>query len=938
MQLAPFEPLCSPLSGKAPERASLRLQFALCLLLGLATIHVTAAPAITSISPNAGPLAGGQSVAITGTELTGATSVTFDGIAASSFTVDSATQITATTPAHAAGSVDVVVVTAGGTATSTDGYAYTSLIDVSDPPVLPVGHSPIIGLGIVGSRVLLTTTVEAYETPHYPGGVFAKVFDVSDVGVQLDNDSFSLPPGLNPAVVYFTGGAFQQTLYTYKRSPPGQTGVALTGFTARPGGIAEDGTGAIYLSNVSAGTTGVAKFPDASTGTPTLIFGTVGSGAGELVAPRALAFGPDGLLYVLDSGSNQIVSFTTDGVHQRSFALTDAAEPTSIAISPTRRLYTANGNGGGNIYDLCTGASLGSFTASATFPEPPGSGKTSLLLDGQGYLYVYDVATGLHLFADPESVTATATITSVVQNAGPSSGGQSVTITGTNLGCATSVTFGGTAATSFTVDSPTQITATTPAHAAGAVDVVVNTAGNTATLTAGYTFADAPTIGTISPNAGPLGGGQSVTITGTNLTNATSVTFDGIAATTFVVDLATQITAMTPAHAAGIVNVIVTTAGGSANTNYTYIAGPTIGTISPNAGPLGGGQNVTITGTDLTGTTSVTFDAIAATSFIVDSATQITATTPAHAAGVVDVVITTAGGSATSTGGYTYTSAPILTSISPSAGPVAGGQIVTITGSSLSGATAVTFGGVAATSFTVDSPTQITATTPAHAAGAVDVIVTTPGGPVTSSNGYTYASAPAITNISPNAGPLAGGQIVTITGASLSGATTVTFGGVAASFTIDSPTQITVTTPANAAGAGDVVIVTAGGSATSAGGYTYAAPATILSVDPSSGPTSGGQSVTITGADFTGTTSVTFGGVEAASFTVDSPTQITAITPAHSAGLVDVVVVTPGGSDTASDAYLFAAAVGAGIPLLSPWLLVGLAAALAGLAAMKLRS
>ena len=71
------------------------------------------------------------------------------------------------------------------------------------------------------------------------------------------------------------------------------------------------------------------------------------------------------------------------------------------------------------------------------------------------------------------------------------------------------------------------------------------------------------------------------------------------------------------------------------------------------------------------------------------------------------------------------------------------------------------------------------------------------------------------------------------------------------------------------------MVAAPGGNVTSTGGYTYAAPPTIGTVTPSSGPNSGGTSVTISGSSFTGATVVTFGGVAATSFTVNSATQIT---------------------------------------------------------------
>jgi hypothetical protein len=84
------------------------------------------APTVTSVSPNSGSPAGGTTVIITGTNFSVAnTSVTFGGIAATSFTVNSSTQITATAPADAVGSVNVVVSTITGTSGSSSLDTYT---------------------------------------------------------------------------------------------------------------------------------------------------------------------------------------------------------------------------------------------------------------------------------------------------------------------------------------------------------------------------------------------------------------------------------------------------------------------------------------------------------------------------------------------------------------------------------------------------------------------------------------------------------------------------------------------------------------------------------------------------------------------------------------------------------------------------------------------
>ena len=177
----------------------------------------------------------------------------------------------------------------------------------------------------------------------------------------------------------------------------------------------------------------------------------------------------------------------------------------------------------------------------------------------------------------------------------------------------------------------------------------------------------------------------------------------------------------------------------------TTVLAPAITAISPASGPISGGTSVVITGTGLTGATAVSFGATPTTGFTVNSATQITATAPAGAAGTVDVAVTTAGGTSAVSAAdrYTYVATPTVTGLAPSSGPISGGTSVVITGTGLTGATAVSFGATPTTGFTVNSATQITATAPAGAAGTVDVTVTTVGvtSAVSASDRYTYVLA-----------------------------------------------------------------------------------------------------------------------------------------------------------------------------------------------------
>jgi uncharacterized protein with beta-barrel porin domain len=285
------------------------------------------------------------------------------------------------------------------------------------------------------------------------------------------------------------------------------------------------------------------------------------------------------------------------------------------------------------------------------------------------------------------------------------------------------------------------------------VTVKVTALGGDASLPDGFTYVPpVPVVGPVVPNSGSTAGGTTVTITGTGFTGVTAVSFGGVAATGFAFVNDTTITATTPAHEAGAVTVKVTALGGDANglNAFTYkaAAAPTISGVAPNSGSTAGGTGVTITGTGFTGATAVTVGGTAATGVTVVNDTTITATTPAHVAGKVTVEVTAPGGSANLPNGFTYAAAaPTISGIAPATGSTAGGTAATITGTGFNGATAVTFGGTAATSFTVVSDTSITATTPAHAAGAVAVAMTTPGGSANLPNGFTYsAPAPTVTN------------------------------------------------------------------------------------------------------------------------------------------------------------------------------------------------
>ncbi len=326
-------------------------------------------------------------------------------------------------------------------------------------------------------------------------------------------------------------------------------------------------------------------------------------------------------------------------------------------------------------------------------------------------------------------------------------------------------------------------------------------------------------------------------------------------------------------------------------------AGPHVTSFTPTCGPVG--TNVDVNGNNFQGATHVTFNGVEA-SFIVQSEHLIKTTVPTGATtGKIGVV--SPQGSDTSSTDFTVSSScaptPTISSFSPTSGPV--GTSVTINGANLTGATAVTFGGVSAPTFSVNGTgTRITAIVPS---GAVTgkITVTTPGGTATSATNFTVTgvAAPTISSFSPTSGPV--GTSVRINGTGFGGAIAVKFNGVSASsITVNSQgTRIDTKVPSGAT-TGKITLTTPGGTATSAKNFTVtgAAP-TITSFSPTSGRP--GTVVTIIGAGFTGATAVRFGGVKATSFTVNSATQITATVPVG-AVTGKISVTTPSGTGTSA--------------------------------------
>jgi hypothetical protein len=359
-------------------------------------------------------------------------------------------------------------------------------------------------------------------------------------------------------------------------------------------------------------------------------------------------------------------------------------------------------------------------------------------------------------------------------------------------------------------------------------------------------------------------------------------------------------------------------------------AAPTVAKVAPSTGPLAGGTTVTLTGTNFSGTSQVDLGATAA-SFTVISASKIEAVTPPGAEGTIDITVTTPEGTSaiSSADHFSYVPpGPSVLELQPSKGPVAGGQEVRIIGAHLDAASEVHFGAMSVP-FVIVSSETIRATAPQGEAPTVDVRVTTPEGisPVSTGDKFVYVSKFAeISGVVPNKGPAAGGNTVTINGSEFWGVTDVKFGArSASSFTVDSPTSITAVAPPATVEKTTIQIESTfgpsapewcvhrgniGGSCSIRDYYKILEP-TVTGVAPNSGPVSGGSTVTLTGTGFglgETETEVTIGKLPATSVNCTSITTCTAVTPAHKAGLANVLVTIASNEpkhSTANEAAVF---------------------------------
>ncbi len=856
------------------------------------------APTASTITPNTGVIGGGYTVVVSGANfLTGAT-VSLGPVTCGTPTVDEVLDtITCLVPAapSGTGTVNVVVTNSDGqAATITGGFSFTPPPDATSVTPTAASTAVLETLTISGTSFLSPTVDVSGDACAVTSSSATSI--VCDVTVATAGAKTITVTNSDGQTDTLTGLTFMDTPTISSRSP---TNGALAG------GTTLTITGTNFYAGATVTIAGLACSSPTVT-PPTTITCTVPAGP---------------------SGSQALVVTNLDG-QTASSTYTYNLAPTITSFTPT----TGFGVGGATVTitgtNFLTGltAQVGSTPcttttfSSATSVDcvvPAGTGVQTITVTNPDLQTVTSSGTFTYVPAP--------TVTAISPAVGKASGGTAVTVTGTNFVSGATVSINGVACASPTFVSATSLTCTTALTAAGAYAVVVqNPDTQTGTSAAGlFTFYNAPTITTVAPDGGSPTGGGGVVISGTNfVSGATGVTIGGVNCSGVTVTGSTSLTCTAPGGTVGAADVVVTTVDGLSVTSvgsYTFRYGPLISGVTPAYGQRTGGTAVTITGAGFLGsgltTPVVKFDDSTAVCSAWTNNT-INCLTPTESAGTVVVTVTNADGQVgTLYPAFTFLDAPTVTGVSPNAGTVSGGTVVTITGTNFFSGATVTVGGVACTSRTVLSSTSISCAVPAGAAGAKTVSVTNVDGQAGSlASAFTHQNAPTVTSVSPASGPPVGGYTIAITGTGfVTGATVrVRSGGMSylcTSVTVVSSTSITCVTPAASAGYYDLVVTNADTQVgTLTNGFRYRTAPTISSISSSGGPLAGGQTFTVFGAGFESGDTVSIGGVNCTTTTFSGSTQLQCTTGAHSANTYSLSVTAGASTATLTSAYTYRAA------------------------------
>jgi hypothetical protein len=763
-------------------------------------------PVVTSFTPESGIT--GTTVVISGTNFIKVTSVLI-GSRSAGFKVDSETSIRVTVPA-AGITGPLSVVNRAGTGKSPTDFVVLPMIDSLTPTSDGVGgFVKINGSGFTGATEVKFNGVNS----QFKVDSFATISATVPAGATTGPISVITPSGMAMSNTNFE--VLPKALPRIDSFTP-ESG--LVGTTVKISGFSFTGTTGVKINGVNAGFSIDSDTLITATVPSTAITGTISlsTPAGSTttqrifrVLPKIDSFTPTGGL----PGAS--VTITGSGFSEGTRVLFPVVESFNVTIVSSNTITTV----------VPSGTITGKIRVSTPFGFA--SSSTDFIVFG-----VRDF--------NPRSAPV----------------GAIVTIEGDGFTGATAVKFNQTASV-FRVISDSKIEATVPSGATNGPISVISPKG---TLTSRTSFNVGPKITSFTPVAGVVG--SVVSISGSNFTGATSVRFSGVEATTFTVISASLISATVPPCPLSSQINVSTPSGTTTSVNFFKLL-PSITGFSP-ASALPG-ETITITGNNFFGATAVRFGSLNATSFTVDSNSQIRAQVPGNATGLVKITILTQNGTGpASTDSLVVLRTPLISSFTPVSGTV--GTVVTINGTNISSAAEVRINNVIAVPIKVVSPSAITITIPPGASTG-KISATNRAG--TSTSTAVFKVLPKITSFTPASG--IPGESITINGTNFGNKPTVRIGSAIAPIASASDTQIIVTIPTTAI-TGKISAATSDGTATSTSVLIVIKPPTISSFSPTSGPV--GTIISISGTNLSSVTDLKFNGISAGPITVVTPTLI----------------------------------------------------------------
>ncbi|MEE1771270.1 IPT/TIG domain-containing protein [Streptomyces sp. JV185] len=402
-------------------------------------------------------------------------------------------------------------------------------------------------------------------------------------------------------------------------------GTQPTGVAVNAGGLE------VYVANTADNTLSVIS----------TVTNTVVATIGGMSAPLGVAVSRDTLhVYVTNSAANT-VSVIDTGTRTITATIPVGTTPWGVVTS-SDNLWAYVANHGSDTVSVIDATTSTVTETIAVGHQPAGIAVTPNGVD------IYVTNSGAN------TVSVIQTLNQMAPTLGPQSGGTKVTITGTGLANATSVHFDNASAP-IIANAANRILVVSP-PGVGVAQVAVTTPGGTSNPKP-FTYAPSGSASSINPAVGPTAGRNIVTIDGSKLATANAVLFGTRLAPPLIVS-DQQITAAVPPGAApGPTPVTVTTAGGLATETltYTYVDPPGLTGLSTSTGSQVGGGVIDLTGLNLGTVTSVVFNGLHALFSVGADNTLAAVVPPSPITGPVDVTVTTAGGTSTLPGGYTYT-------------------------------------------------------------------------------------------------------------------------------------------------------------------------------------------------------------------------------------------------------------------------------------------